>query len=262
MLYYNNMSNRSYRLLRDVGIGLIVGLMSGLFGVGGGIILVPLLVLLFKVEQKRAQATSLVVVALAALSGSTTYALAESVDWVSVPLLVAGGLFGTWLGTSLVRKTADKWLKLSFGVLLVIVAGRFLFQAIEAAQSAQSGFDLTVAIGLFFAGFAMGFLSAFLGVGGGVVVIPILVSFFGFPQQLAAGTSLVVMLPITLLGAWRLTKGGFTDWGQGIRIGIAALVSAIAGAGIALSLDQPVLQLLFALLLVFAGSQMIWKAIR
>lgn len=108
----------------------------------------------------------------------------------------------------------------------------------------------------------MGLLSSFLGVGGGVILVPILVTLFGFPQQLAAGTSLIVMIPVTLLGALRLTKSGFTNWSQGLRIGSAAAVAAIAGAALALVAEAAILQLGFALVLLLAGSQMIWRALR
>lgn len=262
MLYYSNVSESRSPIIRDVAIGLLVGFTSGLFGIGGGIILVPLLVLLVKVNQKNAQATSLVVVALSAVAGAITYSVAGSVNWISVPFIVSGGLLGTWIATSVVKKTQDRWLKLAFGILLIVVAGRFIWQGFEGVTGNLVAFNFAVALGYVVAGFAMGSLSAFLGVGGGVIVIPILTSFFGFSQQLAAGTSLVVMIPVTLLGAWRLTKAGFTDWSQGLRIGVAASVAAIFGATLALVAQATVLQLGFAVVLVLAGSQMIWRAIR
>lgn len=262
MLYYNNVPESKSPLVRDLAIGLLVGLTSGLFGVGGGIILVPLLVLLFKTDQKKAQATSLVVVSLSAVTGATTYAFANSIDWAAAPLLIAGGLIGTWLGTSFVKKINDRWLKLAFGVLLLAVAGRFVWQSFEASAIAQVTLSWQVALGYLAAGFAMGLLSSFLGVGGGVILVPILVTLFGFPQQLAAGTSLIVMIPVTLLGAKRLTRSGFTNWSQGLRIGSAAAVAAVAGAALALVAGAAILQLGFALVLLLAGSQMIWRAIR
>lgn len=260
MLYDNNVPESKSPLVRDLAIGLLVGMTSGLFGVGGGIILVPLFVLLFKTDQKKAQATSLVVVSLSAVTGATTYAFADSVSWQAAPILIAGGLLGTWLGTGLVKKINDRWLKLAFGVLLLAVAGRFVWQSFEATSMGLVEFSWQSAIGYFAAGFAMGLLSSFLGVGGGVILVPILVTLFGFPQQLAAGTSLLVMIPVTLLGAQRLTNSGFTNWSQGLRIGSAAAVSAIAGATLALVAEAAILQLGFALVLLLAGSQMIWLA--
>ena len=96
--------------------------------------------------------------------------------------------------------------------------------------------------------------------GGGVVVVPLLIGVFGFSQQLAAGTSLAVMIPVTLLGALRLTSAGFTNWGQGIRIGSVSAFSAIGGALLALATDPSALQTAFAAVLIFAGAQMIWRA--
>jgi len=108
----------------------------------------------------------------------------------------------------------------------------------------------------------MGLLSAFMGVGGGVIIIPILITFFGFTQQLAAGTSLLVMIPIALIGALRLTKAGYTDWSQGLRIGFAAVLGVVAGASVALVLQGSILEIGFAFLLVFTGVQMVRKAIK
>jgi len=262
MLYYNNVPESKSPLVRDLAMGLLVGLASGLFGVGGGIILVPLLVLLFKTDQKKAQATSLVVVSLSAVTGAATYGISGSVSWLAAPLIIAGGLIGTYLGTAFVKKINDRWLKLAFGVLLLAVAGRFVWQSLEAVVLSPAALTWESGLGYLVAGFAMGLLSSFLGVGGGVILVPILVTLFGFPQQLAAGTSLIVMIPITLLGAWRLTKDGFTNWSQGFRIGSSAAVAAIAGAALALVAQASYLQLGFALVLVLAGSQMIWRSLR
>ncbi len=245
---------------KDIAIGAVTGLTSGLFGVGGGIILVPILVILFKVNQHKAQATSLVVVALAAVTGAMTYALADSVAWLAVPFLIAGGLVGTLLGTIAVKKVKDRILKLVFGIFLVFVAIRIAVQSLDSTALTNASAALEFGPIYLLVGLAMGLLSSFLGVGGGIIVIPILITVFGFTPQLAAGTSLVVMIPIVLLGALRLTKGGFTNWGQGVRIGIPAAISAIGGAALALATQPAIVQIAFAILLVLAGAQMIWRA--
>lgn len=247
-------------LTKDLLLGLVVGVFSGLFGVGGGIVLVPLLVLLMRTEQKEAQATSLVVVAMGATSGAVTYALADSVFWVSVPLLVAGGLVGTWLGTILVKKLQSRWLQIFFGVLLLAAAVRIGLSSVVSEIGFVDEITVGIALGFVASGLAMGFLSALLGVGGGIIVIPLLVAIFGFPQQLAAGTSLVAMIPLALFGALRLTRSGFTQWVRGFRIGTGSVVGAIGGASLALVLQVGVLQIGFAALLVFAAVNMFRKA--
>jgi uncharacterized membrane protein YfcA len=254
--------HRGSGLIRDLAIGLIVGIFSGLFGVGGGILLVPILVLVFHVAQKQSQATSLVVVALAATTGAITYGFGNSVVWESVAFLLAGGLMGTWLGSAIVVRVQTRWLQLMFGLLLVAAAIRLVVASGDVVSAAVVTLGPWVIAGYVTSGFVMGLLSSLLGIGGGIIVIPLLIAFFGFTQQLAAGTSLVVMVPIALLGAWRLTRAGHTLWGKGTRIGVASALGAVGGASLALVSDAIVMQAAFGVVMVFAASQMLWKAFR
>lgn len=256
------MSNNAGSLLRDIAIGLVVGAFSGLFGVGGGVLLVPILVLVFHVVQKQAQATSLVVVALAATTGAVTYAVGDSVVWPSVLFLLAGGFVGTWVGSAIVLRIQTRWLQLMFGLLLVAAAIRLVVAAGDAVSTAVVSLGPWVIVGYVLSGFAMGLLSSLLGIGGGIIVIPLLIAFFGFTQQLAAGTSLVVMVPIALLGAWRLTRSGHTQWAQGTRIGVAASVGAVGGASLALVANPAAMQAAFGVVMVYAAGQMLWKVYR
>ena len=247
--------------MRDVLLGLLVGLFSGLFGVGGGIILVPLMVLLMRADQKQAQATSLVVVALGASSGAITYAVGDSVSWASVPFLIAGGLLGSWIGTVVVKKAQVRWLQLLFAALLVVTALRIGLDSLLRSNDVIADFSPLVALGLAASGFVMGLLSSLLGVGGGIIVIPLLVAIFGFPQQLAAGTSLVTMIPLALFAAFRLTRSGFTQWMRGLQIGGGSIPGAVGGALLALALDPGLVQIGFGVLLIVAAASMARKAL-
>lgn len=247
---------------RDAAIGVLVGVFSGAFGVGGGLILVPVLVLLLGVAQKRAQATSLVMIILAAATGGATYALSGSVAWAAAPALIAGGLVGTWLGTTIVRRTPDRWLQFAFALLLIIAAVRLAWPQPMAAVGNEPDLSLPLLLGYLIAGAAMGLLSAFLGVGGGIILIPVLIAFFGFSQTLAAGTSLMVMVPIALLGAIRLSRDGYTDWKRGLGFGATAAVGAVAGANLALTLPTQLVQRAFAIVLLIAAAQLAWRAAR
>jgi uncharacterized protein len=249
-------------LVKDVLLGLVVGLFSGLFGVGGGVILVPLLVLLVRTEQKQAQATSLVVVALGASSGALTYGLAGSVFWLSVPYLIVAGLLGSWLGTIAVKKLRSGWLQILFGILLLAAAVRLGLESFVTGTGFVDELTAGVVLGFAASGLAVGFLSALLGVGGGIILIPLLVALFGFPQQLAAGTSLVAIIPLALFGALQLTRSGFTQWVRGFRIGVGSVPGAIAGAALALIIEAGVLQIGFAALLVFVAVSMFMKALK
>lgn len=249
-------------LLRDGAVGIGVGAFSGLLGVGGGILLVPFLVLALTWGQKRAQATSLVMVAMAGAAGAVTYAVGDSVAWIPAVIIMAGGLLGSLIGASIVQRTADSRLQILFGSLLVLVALRLLWPAGIAEVDALPALTAWVVIGYLVSGLGMGILSALFGIGGGILLIPLLITFFGFSQQLAAGTSLAVIVPIAILGALRLTKPGLTDWRIGFRFGLGAVVGAVVGASAALVIPGIVLRLGFAVVLLLVALRMVLIGLR
>jgi uncharacterized membrane protein YfcA len=249
-------------LPRDLGLGFGAGAFSGTFGVGGGILLVPIQVLALHIEQKRAQATSLVMVSMGAFAAWMTYALGGQVAWVPAIAILVGGVIGSLVGSAVLTRSANRVLQAAFGVLMVIAAIRLLLSA-SSASDAASSMDLDWSIvGYLISGIAMGALSALFGIGGGIILIPILVTFFGYPQQLAAGTSIAVMGPIALVGAIRQTKPGLTNWRMGLRFGFGAIPGAIVGAALALWLSGPVLGAAFAVVLAVIGLRMLWQAVR
>lgn len=111
-------------------IGLIAGLMSGVFGVGGGIVIVPLLVLLFEFTQGKAVGTSLAALLLpVGLFAVFEYHRRGWVDWRAAGLLAAGLTLGAWLSARWATSIApEHWLPKLFGVLLILVGLRFLLR--------------------------------------------------------------------------------------------------------------------------------------
>ena len=249
-------------LTRDLGLGFGAGAFSGVFGVGGGILLVPIQVLALHIDQKRAQATSLVMVAMGAFAAGITYALGGQVAWIPAIAILLGGISGSLLGSAVVKRSPSRVLQGAFGVLIVAAAVRLLFSVNPAEEILEiSGLDWSV-VAYLVSGVAMGMLSALFGIGGGIILIPLLVTFFGFPQQLAAGTSIAVMGPIALVGAIRQSRTGPADWRMGARFGIGAIPGAIIGAAVALWVSGPVLRAAFAVVLTIIGLRMIWQAAR
>lgn len=249
-------------LPRDLGLGFGAGAFSGVFGVGGGILLVPIQVLALHIDQKRAQATSLVMVAMGAVAAGITYALGGEVAWIPAIVILVGGIAGSLLGSAVVKRSPSRLLQGAFGVLIIIAAVRLLFSAQPADEiTAITSLDWSV-VAYFASGVAMGLLSALFGIGGGIILIPILVTLFGFPQQLAAGTSIAVMGPIALVGAIRQSRTGPTDWRMGVRFGIGAIPGAIAGAALALALSGSAVRAAFAIVLTLVGLRMLWTSTR
>lgn len=113
--------------LAIVGCGLVAGVMSGLLGVGGGVVMVPLLVFVAKQTQHQAHATSLAAVVLMGAAGAATFAADGEVDVGLALALAAGSMFGAPLGARIMARTPEGQLKIAFGVLMLAVAGLLLW---------------------------------------------------------------------------------------------------------------------------------------
>lgn len=248
----------------DLGVGAGVGGFSGLLGVGGGILLVPYLTSIRKVPQKQAQATSLVLVSMGAASSTVIYALHANVAWIPALIILIGGLVGAAIGTQVMQRLHDRRLRVGFGILLLVVAVRMVIPSGPAPESLSELPALTIAtVSLYLiGGLATGVLSSMFGVGGGIILIPILVTILGFAQQLANGTSLAVMAAIAIFGAARLSRSGLTDWRAGLSLGAAAVIGAIGGSFLALALPADVIRVVFAVLLIVMGIHVIRDGLR
>lgn len=248
--------------VQDTGAGVGAGVVSGLFGVGGGIVLVPYLGIVRGWDQKNAQATSLVSVAMAAAAALVTYAVSGRVAWVAAIPIVIGGLAGAVLGSALVKRLNSVVLRAAFVGLLIVVAVRLVTEAGEPGQAAAPPMTAALAVGYALSGLAMGILSAMFGIGGGILLVPILVAIFGYDQLLAAGTSLAVMVPIALVGAVRQTSSGATNWQLGALLGVGAAIGGVIGSRIAAVLPVQVLTWLFAAFIVVVAARLGWQAWR
>jgi len=109
-------------------IGLLAGLLSGLLGVGGGIVMVPLLVLWSRIPQRHAHAVSLGAIIPISIAGVATYGAGGHVRWWDALALAAGSIVGARVGTGLLARISDRALKLVFGVFLVVVAAVLVVQ--------------------------------------------------------------------------------------------------------------------------------------
>lgn len=107
--------------LKAVGIGMAAGIASGLLGIGGGLVIVPLLVGLLSVSQHHAHATSLAAIVLIAAGGAVAFGSAGEVDLPIAGFLAVGALAGAPIGARLMARTSEARLKVAFGALMVVV---------------------------------------------------------------------------------------------------------------------------------------------
>lgn len=238
-------------------LGLAAGLASGLFGVGGGAVIVPGLVLVVGLAEHAAFATSLAAIVLIAPAALASFVLEGTVNWGAAGVLLAGGTVGALVGARLVAGISGALLRKAFAALLLLVGARLVLGVGLAAGGAEVGLTPGRLAGLVTLGLVAGLVSSALGVGGGVVLVPALVLLFGVAQHLAEGTSLAVIAPTALIGAWRHGRRGATDWRLGLVIGAGGVVGGLFGAQLALALPAAALGRLFGAFLLVTGVRML-----
>jgi uncharacterized membrane protein YfcA len=181
-------------------IGLSGGLLGGLVGVGGGIIMIPLMTRLAKLTQHQAHGTSLVAIVFTGLAGAGTYSLHGSVDWQAALLLTATAVITARYGALYAHSLPEKKLKKAFGFFLIIASLLLLTKSSILGIVHRPSWWVKAAAYLF-SGALTGFISGMMGVGGAGVMIPLMVLLAGMEQHLAQGTSLLVMVPAGMTGA-------------------------------------------------------------
>lgn len=242
-------------------LGVVAGFLSGMFGVGGGILIVPALVMVLRMEQRLAHGTSLAAIVPIAVAGVVGYSLDGSVDWVAAACLIAGSAtLGAVLGTHLLQILPRRGLAIAFAFTLLATAARMLFETTDAVG--RPDLTWTMLAGLLVLGIASGVLAGLLGVGGGIVMVPAMIVLFGIPAVIAKGTSLVVIIPTALVGTRRNLAKENADLRVAIIVGLTGVVSAFGASQISIGLDEQLSNRLFAALLAVVAIKMVIDEIR
>ena len=238
-------------------LGMTTGFMSGLFGIGGGILMVPGLIFLAKFDSRRAHATSLAAMLPMAVSGVVTYTANDNVDWPVVGWLSLGSVFGALVGTTLLTKLSRRALAIAFSVPLVIAAVRLLFEI-----SGDGRADLTVVTALLITaiGVVTASVATLLGIGGGIMLVPILTVGFGIPSVISKGSALAVILPTSLVGTVRNRSNALVDFRAASTLGLTGVVMAPVGATVSNSISAQASNSLFAILVFVVTARMLWQA--
>jgi uncharacterized membrane protein YfcA len=242
-------------ILLTLVVGLAAGFMSGLFGVGGGILVVPALVLLLHMEQRLAHGTSLAAVLPISAISLLTYWSQGNVDWWLALWLSLGALGGAVLGTRLLHVVPHRALGYGFAALLVATAIRLFIPTEATGRDPITVGLVLVAVVL---GIAAGTLAGLLGVGGGIILVPAMVVLFGELPVVAKGTSVAVIIPTSLMGTWRNRQKANADLRTALVVGIGGIPAAIAGGVISDRMSDDLSNVLFALLVLAVAARLIW----
>jgi uncharacterized membrane protein YfcA len=234
-------------------IGLISGIFGGLVGLGGGVVMIPLMVGFLKLSQHKAHGTSLVALVFTGLSGAITYALKGSVDIAASLLLAATAIFTARTGAHYAHALPEWKLKKAFGAFLIFVSLLLLLKPYLSGIISPTTTGFVKIIVLLTTGVFTGFLSGMMGVGGGTIMVPAMVLLAGFGQHTAQGISLLAMVPAGGVGAfthWRL--GNVTE---GLLVGLipGILLGTYLGGTLAHLLPDYILRIIFAIVLIWTG---------
>jgi uncharacterized membrane protein YfcA len=235
-------------------VGILAGFLSGLFGVGGGILIVPGLVLVAHMDQRMAHGTSLAGVLPIAASSMVTYWAHDHIDWVVVLFLAIGAVAGAVLGTKLLHILPHRTLGVAFAVLLLASAARLF---IADSGTGRDNLDLAMALALIAVGVVTGILAGLLGVGGGIIMVPAMMMIFGIPPVIAKGTSLGVIIPTSIMGTWRNRTKKNVDFRAAAIVGIAGVLAAIAGGTLSARMSDTLSNVLFAVLLTIVAVRLL-----
>jgi hypothetical protein len=250
--------------------GAAAGLMAGLLGIGGGLVVVPALALLFTrhgfsadVVMHYAVGTSLATIIPTSISSLLAHHRRGSVHWPVVRSMVPGILLGAFASAWLARQVSSTGLGMLFGVFELLVAVQLLLGVKPASHRQLPG-----VVGLGVAGCVIGLLSGLLGIGGATMTVPFLL-WNRADMRLAVGTAAAIGLPIAIAAAPGFVLSGlgvpaqpgnntgFVYWPAVAAVAFASVPVAPLGAWLAHYLPLATLQRVFALLLAMTAVRMI-----
>jgi uncharacterized membrane protein YfcA len=250
--------------------GAVAGLLAGLLGIGGGAVIVPALIFLFARlgfseawVPHLAVATSLATVIATGGASTWTHHRRGAVRWDLFRQLVPWVLVGAWLGASVASAVPAPWLKRLFALFLLASGLRMFFGPVSVRQQALPRRIVLGAVGALF-----GALSALLGIGGGILIVPFLAR-HGTAMRQAVATSSACGVPLALAGSigfmvagWRRdglpeTTLGFVYWPAALAILTLSMPMAVAGARLAHRLPTRSLKRVFGLLLLAVGLRLL-----
>jgi hypothetical protein len=239
--------------------GAVAGAAGGLFGVGGGIVLVPILTGVFKLSQHQAHGTSLAAIGVTAIASLPVYGARSEVAWgTAVPVAIAS-VFTARHGARLAARTSTGDLRRAFAALMALVALRLLWRTPSGAGTPFASGPLAVGFELVLGG-VLGLLAGFMGVGGGILAVPAFTLVLGMLQPLAQGTSLAVILVTAPAGAVEHHRHGNVVLRLAPWLALGAALGGPLASYVALGLPQPVLARGFALLLLASAAQLWLKS--
>jgi uncharacterized protein len=220
-----------------IAIGFVSGVLSGLFGVGGGIVMTPGIQVLLGAPPIVALATPLPVIFPTALTGALAYRRRGEIDMRAVAWLVGPGVVGAVIGALLTGSIDTR-------LLLIVTAILLAWQAIAILRKGERPTSERPATAPILGGIGTlaGLVSGLLGIGGGLVIVPLLAGWLGMPLKRALGTSLLAIVALVVPGTVVHAALGHLDLAIGLALVVGAVPGARLGAALALGARERTLR--------------------
>jgi len=238
--------------------GAALGTLGGIFGIGGGLIAIPLLGVLFGLDQQIAQGTALVMVVPNVMLALWRYHQRNRIELrYALPLASMGFCFA-WIGAIWAVGIDAQTMRLGFVAFLIALSAYNLVRMFFASAPASAQMNYSWPwLGVL--GAASGTMGGLFGVGGAVVATPVLTSLFGTTQVVAQGLSLALALPSTAVTLVTYAVHHEVDWMIGVPLAMGGLLSISWGVKIAHAMPERVLRALFCAFLVFCAVILAFK---
>ena len=244
-------------------IGFLAGALNGLIGIGGGIVIVPGLIMRRGASPQVAVGTSLACVVVLSTVAFCVHAYFTGLAFGVAALLVivAAGVIGAQFGALILARLTARRMLLVFSAFLLVMSARLVWQALgPPIEGAWTGSPSMWAYPVI--GFASGVLSGLLGVGGGALVLLGFAALFGMPVHEGLPIALAVNVTNALAGCVRHARAGRVLWAEVGLMVPWALIGIAAGSAVALALPPDWLRLVFAGFFLFMAVRIGWQSLR
>lgn len=233
--------------------GIAAGFICGLFGMGGGSLLVPAIFHVFKLPMKESIGTSLFVIVFSAISALINYVRYNQVRAKIALYIVPCGIAGAQAGALLTDRLPETAVRYIFVILITVLGIKMFFYPENGGASCEEGEMRYSKIQAILIGLLAGFISGLCGVGGAVLLIPLLYIFLKMPMHACIGTALIAIFFNSISGGIGYIVRGYVDYRLGVLLGIGSMAAAPLGARLSINIPREKLRRMFAVILVLSG---------
>lgn len=243
--------------LLNFGLGASLGIAGGMLGIGGGLIAIPVLGLLYGMNQHLAQGTALVMIAPNVAIGFWRYHQKHPVNLRAIGVAGLCSIGTAWLAARFAVGIDARLLHYAFALFLIALALYFGWPSRRKTGEAPPAAREVPRRLMPVIGVASGAVSGFFTIGGGMVVVPALVSLFKMPQTRAQGMALALVVPGAFVALATYGYSGAVDWQVGLPLALGGVLTVSWGVHLAHTLPQRWLRMAFCTVLLGAAVTML-----